>query len=64
MDATGKINGADEFDGTNDYVKVPNSNSLNITGDEMTLSAWIKWNIDPSTGNNWANIINKYGDNE
>ena len=37
----GKIGGAYEFDGVDDYVEVPNSASLNITN-EITIEAWIK----------------------
>jgi hypothetical protein len=29
-----------EFDGTGDYIEVPNSATLNITGTEITLAAW------------------------
>jgi uncharacterized cupredoxin-like copper-binding protein len=38
---SGKYGGALEFDGVDDYVKVPTSNNLNIT-DEITVEAWIK----------------------
>ena len=61
--AAGKIDGADDFDG-DDYIHIANSNSLNITGDKLTLEAWVKWDIDPATGDSWANIINKAADNE
>jgi hypothetical protein len=30
-----------ELDGTGDYLQIPNSPSLNITGNEITLAAWI-----------------------
>ncbi len=30
-----------EFDGTNDYISVPNHSSLNLTGNTITLEAWI-----------------------
>jgi hypothetical protein len=29
-----------EFDGTGDYIEVPNSATLNITGNQITLAAW------------------------
>lgn len=45
---TGVLNGGLQFSG-NGWVNVPDSPSLNITGDEITISAWYK----PST-NNWA----------
>ena len=38
-----------ELDGTGDYVEVPNSPSLNITGDQITLAAWVYH--DDVTGN-------------
>ena len=37
----GRIGQAMAFDGTNDYVTLPNNASLNITG-PITMSAWIK----------------------
>lgn len=40
MDATGKINGADDFDGSDDYVEVADSASLDITS-EVTVEAWV-----------------------
>jgi hypothetical protein len=40
-DATGKIGIAQDFDG-DDSILVDNSTSLDITGDEITLSAWVK----------------------
>ena len=30
-----------EFDGTGDYLQMPNSPSLNITGDQITLASWV-----------------------
>ena len=39
--ATGQIDGALEFDGTNDYVNLGNPASLNFSG-AITISAWIK----------------------
>ena len=41
LDATGQIDGADAFDGTDDYVSCGNDASLNIT-DTITISAWVK----------------------
>jgi len=35
------------FDGTDDYIKVPNSSSLNIT-DQITIEAWIKLSETPT----------------
>ncbi len=40
MDATGQIDGADEFDGSTATITVDTSDSLNIT-DAITLEAWV-----------------------
>jgi hypothetical protein len=39
--ATGKYGGGLTFDGGDDYLTVPNSSSLNISGTGLTLSMWI-----------------------
>jgi hypothetical protein len=52
--AAGKIDGADVFDGTNDYLRVSNSPSLNPTS-AMTIELWM--NIT-STGN-FVNLVTK-----
>ena len=44
-----------DFDGVDDYVEIPNSPSLNITGPELTIIAWVM-DRDPNGGNA---IINK-----
>jgi len=41
LNASGKINGADGFDGSDDYIGVADDNSLDITGN-ITLEAWVK----------------------
>ena len=47
QDADGKINGADQFDGANDYVGVSDDISLDIHGKKITIEAWIRpYNID------------------
>ena len=60
------------FNGTS-YVRIPNSESLTISGNELTLEAWVKWNADPGEWakkkidkkkNSRAQIINKNGDKE
>jgi hypothetical protein len=33
-----------ELDGTGDYVEIPNSPSLNITGDKISMAAWVNFN--------------------
>ena len=53
--ATGKIDGADQFDMVDDYVSVPDSTSLRVVG--MTLEAWVRIPAPlPSSG--WHGIIN------
>ncbi|MBI4646853.1 MAG: T9SS type A sorting domain-containing protein [Bacteroidia bacterium] len=59
-DMFGNANTAYSFDGTNDYIKVSNSSSLNIQN-SISLVAWIKTD-DPhtSTENNAAHIVGKH----
>jgi len=45
----GKFGKALEFDGVDDYVEVPDSESLNIT-DEITVMAWVKEENIPQAG--------------
>jgi hypothetical protein len=53
--ATGKIGQAFNFDGTNDDVRVPRRNALDLTVG-MTLQAWIK----PGRTGYWQNLISKW----
>lgn len=41
-----------QFDATNDNIRTVSSNSLNLSGSNVTISAWIKINQLPETGNN------------
>ncbi|MCF8261567.1 MAG: T9SS type A sorting domain-containing protein [Melioribacteraceae bacterium] len=52
-----------KFDGTDDQVRIPNNDLLNPTK-EITVEAWVKWSVDPSDGNNYAEIVNKNGENQ
>lgn len=45
-----------DFDGANDYVVVPNSDSLDITG-EITIEFWLKFSVVPEY---WNGIITKW----
>ncbi len=54
---TGQIGGAVDFDGTNDYLTVPDSSALDMTSD-VTVSAWFKADTWPS---GYAAIANKNG---
>ena len=56
--AAGKFGAALSFDGTNDYVLVPNSGSLTLTT-AMTLEAWVNPAIPLS---NWKAILQKETD--
>lgn len=60
---TGQFAGARRFTGSNSYVEIPNSASLNpSTG--ISIEAWVKWNINPASGIQWAQIINKNVDDQ
>ena len=54
--ASGMVDGADEFDGSNDYINCGNDNSLDIT-DAITIEAWI---YHQSGGSSYARINDKY----
>ena len=49
QDATGSLNGADEFDGTGDYVRVPDASSLQFGEGSFTAEAWIYPHSVPDT---------------
>jgi len=51
----GQIGGALEFDGTDDYVEVPDDKSFDITK-EITVTAW----INPVDVADWRTIISKF----
>ena len=55
-DRNGYTNSAYSYDGLNDYIQVPHSSSISITGD-ITMSAWVKTN--GSNGQNYQTIISK-----
>jgi hypothetical protein len=55
QDAPGKIDGADEFDGVDDYISMPHSDSLNLGTGDFTISVWVKY----SDTNNDADILRK-----
>jgi len=58
----GKNCRAGSFDGSDDYVLIPDSDELNPL--VITILAWVKWSIDPTSGYKKANIISKNGDNQ
>ena len=47
----GKVSWGQDLDGTNDYFSAPNSTSLNITGNAITISGWVN---SPDTSPNGA----------
>lgn len=55
-DRNGIANSAYSFDGVNDYIEVPHSNSISIIGN-ITISAWVKTN--GSNGLNYQTIVSK-----
>ena len=52
----GRIRQALSFNGTNQYVVVPSSSSLDMSGGQMTISMWVKL---ASSQANWAGVIAK-----
>jgi CSLREA domain-containing protein len=57
--APGKVGQGFSLDGVNDYVFVPNSPSLNITGNQVTIDGWINPSLAMS---NEAWFFGKIGD--
>jgi hypothetical protein len=49
------------FNGTDDYVEV-GAVDFGFTN-ELTIMGWIKWNVDPKDGDQWANIITNNSEN-
>ena len=43
------------FDGLDNFIQVPHSSSLDITGNELTVSMWL-FNDNPDTSNTWKGI--------
>lgn len=52
----GKIDGAQDFDGVNDYINVPSSSTLD-TSSAQTVSLWLKASSTPQ--NNFAALMNR-----
>lgn len=55
-DRFGVVNKAYSFDGVDDFIEIPNSNSISITGD-ISLCAWVKTNGQNNL--NYQTIISK-----
>ncbi len=43
------------FDGSTNYISIGSQN-FGLTN-SLTVMAWVKWEINPTTGNSWANIF-------
>lgn len=60
----GKINSALSFDGTDDYVSVPDNPAFSASLSQLTLEAWVKRNAtgryDSIAGNFWDGIGRSY----
>ena len=54
----GKVGKALKFDGRNDFIKVPDSDSLDIT-DEITVEAWVKPDKASGYGTSFRTIVAK-----
>ncbi len=60
QNAVGQVNGADEFDGSDDYIRVPDATSLQFGEGSLTAEAWIRPQTIPDlTGG--ARIVNNRG---
>lgn len=56
IETSGEIDGAQDFDGTDDYINCGNDASLNIT-DAITLAMWIKldaYSLNPNILQKWS----------
>ncbi|MFB3903666.1 MAG: LamG-like jellyroll fold domain-containing protein [Acidobacteriota bacterium] len=49
FNSAGRTNGCVLLDGTNDYAQAANSTSLNITGNQITVAAWVRFDVIDST---------------
>ncbi len=59
QDTSGPIDGADEFDGADDYIRIPDDASLQFGSGSFTAEAWIYPQSIPDSGG--ARIINNRG---
>lgn len=54
--ASGKFNNSGSFDGTNDYIQIPDSSELRLTS-SGTISLWVNPNSLPTSG--WKVLLSK-----
>ena len=55
-DRLGNANNAYSFDGEDDYIKVPNSPSIDVAGNTISITAWVYWTGSVPSGY----IVDKY----
>ncbi|MHA2329511.1 MAG: LamG-like jellyroll fold domain-containing protein, partial [Candidatus Hodarchaeales archaeon] len=55
--AAGKFGNGGSFDGSNDYIEVPDSTTTNVTGSQLTVAGW--YYFDTVSGRN-THLIRKY----
>ena len=56
QDAIGRVDGANYFDGEDDYIDCGNDESLNSITEEITIETWVKY----QDGENKTRIVDKY----
>jgi len=56
QDAIGRVDGANYFDGIDDYIDCGNDNSLNSITEGITIETWVKY----QDGENKTRIVDKY----
>ncbi len=59
-DRKGRANNAYSFNGTNQYITIPDNNSVNDFTTQLSISIWINYNGFPGTNTN-SQIIGKWG---
>ncbi len=57
--SSGKVGGTYQFDGTNDFISVPDSNQLDIDSNDLTLEAWIYPKDCTGTGDGRQTVVTK-----
>lgn len=56
-DRLGNQCGAVSFDGRNSFIEIPSSSSLNFSGNEVTITAWVK--LNENADNWWLTVCSK-----
>lgn len=58
-DVTGKIDGADYFDGLDDYVEVPDDDSLDFGTGDFSVSAWVQTTSATGGDKAYGGVVDK-----